>query len=216
MGARGSLGGGRRKGGRGSPAPSPGCGLPAPAAQLLDSARAPVPEAAPIPELPGPRGGRPGPGRSALGTRAAVPVAAAAPGRRRQGRGAACALPARGPVRCPRPLSLRAARARAALRPFTSHLLPFPLPPRRPPHVFPAARACAVELRPQLRPAPWRTQATQTGGAGVRQDRIRLLTASGELPTCTGCPSALLYNSEELKKLPRYTTNADASNTLCS
>ena len=145
------------------PGPLSGCSLSARPARLLDSAHAgaPVPPAAPIPELPGPRSGRPepGPGADAVGTRSAVPVAATALGRRRRqrrrgrrrgrgrGRGAACALPARA-VRAWRPPSLsRPPGARAALRPFTSHLLPFPSRsrPHRPSHVLPVARACVIE-----------------------------------------------------------------------
>lgn len=55
--------------------------------------------------------------------------------------------------------------ARAALRPFTSHLLPFPSRsrPRRTSHVLPAARACVAEpCRPRLPLAPWRTPGRTT------------------------------------------------------
>lgn len=71
-----------------------------------------------------------GPRAGAVGTRAVIPVAAAAPRRRRRRRGVACPLLAHGRSGAWRPPSIsRPPGARAALRPFTSHLLPFPSRP---------------------------------------------------------------------------------------
>lgn len=97
---------------------------------LLDSAhaRASLPGLAPIPELPGTSGARPQPGPCrAVEPRAEVPVAARQlPGS--GGRAAERGLRAPGPrsgVWSP-PSPSRPPGARAAPRPFTSQLLPFP------------------------------------------------------------------------------------------
>lgn len=152
-------GGGAAGVGVGTRRPGPLSGLRAVSrpARLLDSAhaRAPVSPAAPTPDLPGPRGRRPEPGpadrrrgdtrggtcggsssqaaAAALAAAAAEAVEAAAAAAR-AGRGVRAPGPRSG-AWCPPSLS-RPPGAGAALRPFTSHLLPFPSRPHRPPHVL--------------------------------------------------------------------------------
>ncbi|XP_054406859.1 uncharacterized protein LOC129058268 [Pongo abelii] len=136
---------------------------------------------APCPRTPapsGPHSGTPssarlgsswGPRAGALGTRVTVPVVAAAPKlrrRRRRGRQGGGALRARSrpAVRCVAPALSLLAAGRPPL-----HLSPptFTLPPRRPPHVLPAACACVVEPHSRLPFALWWTpEGSMDGRAG--------------------------------------------------
>lgn len=157
VGARGSPGGGGLGVKTRRPGPLPWLRSPCPgstAAGQRPRPRACVP-GGPIPELNsrGRAAGGPsrGPRTGAVGSRAAVPVAAAIPGRRRRWRrgwGAACALPARGPVRGAPALSLSAAGPAqlSAPSPLTSYLSP-PSPP-------PSARVFSgPRMRTRTRPA---------------------------------------------------------------
>lgn len=104
------------------------------------------------------------------------------PGRRRQSGGA---RPARSwpTVRCLEPaLSLPAARRPRSSPPLHLSTPTFPLPLRRPPHVLPAACACAIWLCQRLGVAPWRSPTTQPLEEDLQLPRCLEMEKGGKCP----------------------------------
>lgn len=169
--------------GRGGPASLPACGLQGRSARLLDSAMPthPPPLAAPIPELPAPRGW------SRAGARGQAPWApdGTCGGSSSQAAAAVAAAGAERGVRAPGPQS-GAWRPPSpswppGARPFTSHLLPLPSRPT-------ALGTCSQGVRMRSRTpfaAPVRPL-VDTGGKYGRPDRARWKHEAGLGPAGLG------------------------------